>query len=272
MAFSEVVTYDTAASLSFDATLVHVSAGALSLLNVPPYTTTNPRVTSQHQNTISGLSGFTESSTLPASTAIQYQLILSGNPFWYNATDAKWESSDGTYTQSNTAAVINSHASALFTDLSLLTNQFLGLAIFLHTSNTANTPILTSNTITYTWANSNASAINQCLITGYLSNLVGANPIPTTAQPTQFLVTAPYGFFHGNHFVQPFTKTFSFDNTGYLSASVIETATPGVQLEFLITYWDGNSVKTSKLFNAITPNQAQVDISNLSAVYPYDFG
>lgn len=248
-----------------------MTAGALTLVG-SPYTLTNPVVTSQHQNTISALTSFSESSTLPSNTAIKYQLILNALPYWYNAVDAKWESSDGTFAQSNTAAIINTNASTLFSNLNLITPQFLGLAIFLSTTNTANTPILTSNTVGYTWTNSNATALNQCLITGYLADLAGNNPLPTVLKPVSFLVGSSRGFFHGTHFVEPFTKVFNFDNAGFLQASVIETATPGVPLNFSLTYWEGLSLKTTKLFNAIVPNQPQININNLSTTYPYDFG
>lgn len=272
MGFSEVITYSSAAALSFDTAKVAIVGGALTLLGPTPYTLTNPIVTSQHQNTISGLTSFAESSTKPAGTIIQYQLVLNGAAYWYNAINAKWESSDGTFTQSNTPADINAQATTLFTDLNLITNQFLGLNIFLSTVNTNNRPILATNTIGYSWTNSNASAISNCLVTGYLADLVGGNPVPTSTTPVSLQVSAPYGFFHGNHLVEPFTKTFAFDTNGLVSASIIETATPGVKLKFAIIYYDGQSVKSTQLFNAVVPNQPNVSIQNLSTVVPYDFG
>lgn len=274
MSYSEVITYNSASSLNFDSTKVQVTGGALTLkATAGLYPTTNPLVTSQHQNTISGLSSFAESSTLPSSTSIGYQLVLNAIPYWYNATNASWALADGTFSTSNTAAVINSNASTLFSQLNLITNQFLGLNIFLHTSNTSNAPILATNTIGYTWTNSNASALNQCLVSGYLADLAGNIPLPTASAPVQLLVSADHGFFHGTNFIEPFTKAFNFSTgTGALSASIIETATPGMKLNFSITYYDGFSIKTSKLFNAIVPNQASISLSNLSSVYPYDFG
>lgn len=270
MSYSDLITYNSATALSFDNTLVQISGGALTLL--PPFTLTNPVVTSQHQNTISALTSFSEVSTLPAFTAIQYQLVLNALPFWYNALNASWESSDGSFSQSNDAATINAQAALVFSQLNLITSQFLGLNIFLSTTNVLNAPILTSNTIGYSWVNSNATALNQCLITGYLADLAGSYPVPTLVRPIQFLVSCDHGFFHGTRFVEPFTKVFNFNSLGYLSASVIETATPGVKLNFSVTYYDGQSLKSTKLFNAIVPNQAQINLSNLSTTVPYDFG
>jgi hypothetical protein len=271
MGYSDVISYNSAAALNLG-TLATISAGALTLAGTAPFPTSNPVVTSQHQNTISSLTSFAESSTLTSGTSIQYQLVLNAIPYWYNAVNASWAVADGTFATSNTASVINSHASTLFSSLNLITNQFLGLNIFLSTTNTSNAPILTSNTIGYTWTNANPSVINQCLISGYLSDLAGNNPVPTSSAPVSLLVSCDRAFFHGNHLVEPFTKTFAFSNSGVLSASVIETATPGVRLNFSLTWYDGNSLRSAKLFNAIVPNQANINISNLSTIYPYDFG
>ena len=273
MGYSETISYNSAGALNFNSSLVTVSGGALTLAGSSPYPTSSPMVTSQHQNTITGLTSFAESSTLLSGTSITYQVTLAGLPYWYNAAYSTWAAADGTVATSNSASVINSNASTLISSLNVLTNQFFGLQIFLTTANTAHAPVLASNTIGYSWTNSNASAINSCVISGYLKNLAGGVPLPTASTPAQLLVSAPYGFFHGTNFVEPFTKAFSFSATdGSLSASVIETATPGVPLKFSLTYWDGQSVKNSFLYNAIVPNQASIALSNLSTAYPYDFG
>ena len=271
--YSETVTYSDTNSLNYNASLVTISAGSLTLVG-SPYTTTCPVITSQHQNTISALNAMSEVSTKPANTSIVYQLVLNAKPYYFNSTTSLWTlaTSNTDYTQANSATVINANASTLFSQLSLLYNQFLSLNIFLCTTSTSATPVLTSTTLGYSWANSNPSTINQCTVTAYLANLIGQNPVPTPTTPIQLLVSAPTGFFHGNHFVEPFTQAFSFNASGVCTASIIETATPGVPLKFSITYWDGLSVKTSFLFNAIVPNQASINLANLSTVTPQDFG
>lgn len=237
------------------------------------YPLTNPVVTSQHTNSISSLTSFAQSATLPANTAIQYQLVLNGITYWYNAVNASWALSDGTFTQSNTAAVINTNVSTLFSALNLITSQFLSLRIFLSTTNTSNSPTLTTNTIGYTWTNSNPTALNMVTVSGYLADLGGNVALPTTSQQTQLLVSSSVGFMHGTNFVQPFTKAFNFSpTTGALTCAIIETATPGQPLSFSVTYWDGQSIRTTRLFNAIVPNQASVALNNLTSIVPYDFG
>lgn len=274
MSYLTEIFYDSAASLSFDTTLVEVASGAVRLkdLGGATYTTTNPLVTSQYQVLISSLTSFTNTATLPVNTAIQYQLALNGAPYYWNSTTGKWSASDGSFAQSNSQSQIFNNRAALFSDLNLLVPQYLSVRVFLSTTDPTVRPSLNQNNIGHTFTNSNATAISQCLVTGYLADLVGNNPIPTSAKPVQLSVTAPYGFFHGNHFVEPFTKNFSFDNTGYLSASLIETTTPGVKLNFALTVYDGNSILSVPLFSAIVPNQPQVSLNNLSSPVPYSFG
>lgn len=273
MSFSEVITYNSADPFSFDLTKVQFSAGTVHLLNVPPYTVVPQLVTSQHQNTITSLTSFASVQGGGAGTSVNFQLVLNSLPYWWSAVLAKWTSADGTSATANSAAVINAHAGDLFTDLILITPQFLGLNIWLATSNNANTPTLTSTTIGYDWLNSVSTPMSNCLITGYLADLAGSIPLPTTAHPVQLLVSCDRGFFHGNNFIEPFTKTFNFSTTtGYVSASIIETATPGVKLKFAITYYDGSSLRTSQFFNAVVPNQPEVSLNNLSSIVPYDFG
>lgn len=274
MAYSETINYTSGQSFNFDTTLVEVASNTLRLkdLGGGTYSTANPLTTTQHQNTITSLSSFAEVATKPANTEIYYQLVLNGLVYWYNSVNAKWEASDGSFSQSNTASDINTNAADVFTDLALLVPQYLSLRVFLSSTNVNARPELTSNTIGYNWINSNPPVINQCLLFGYLSDLLGNNPIPTSQYPITFLVSCDHAFFNGTRFVLPFTKTVNFDNTGYAEISVIETATPGIKLNFSITYFDGISLTTSKLFNAIVPNQPTLSFSNLAVVYPYNFG
>lgn len=274
MSYSETISYNAAGSLSFDATLVEVASSTLRLkdLGGATYSLTNPKVTTQHQNTLSSLTSFSEVSTKPSNTEITYQLVLNGNPYFWNTVTSLWTLSDGTYVESSTASVINAAVGTLFSDLSLLTPQFLSLNIFLHTSVTGSRPVLTSNTIVYAWTNSAASAISNCMLTGYLSDLVGNGAGLTLPSYVKLQISCDRGFFHGNHFVRPFTKTFTFDANGYVSASVIETATPGVKLGFSIVYDDGISTYSSKLYSEIVPNQPQADLSTISTLIPYNFG
>lgn len=275
MSFSGVLSYDSATQLNFNTTLVEVASSTLRLKDQGGgvYSTTPQLVTTQHQNTLTSLSSFAESSTLPANTITQYQLVLNGIAYWWNSTLAAWTTSDSTFATSNTPAVINSHASTLFSDLGLLVPQFLTLNIWLSTTVAGSRPVLTSNTIGYGWVNQNPTVINLVTVTGYLADLLGNNPLPTVGSPVNLLVSCDRAFFHGNHFVEPFTKSFAFNtSTGAVSASIIETATPGVKLNFSLSYYDGLSLRNTRLFAAIIPNQAAITLNNIATTLPVDFG
>lgn len=250
-----------------------MNAGAIQLGPVGgPYIVGNYLVTSQHENTISALSSFAESATTPANTAITYQLVLNGVIVWWDSSVSKWVVSDGTFAKSNSAAVVSAHVAALFTDLALLVPQFMQIRIYLTTTSTGATPVLTSNTIGYTWVNGNPTTISVCTVYGYLSDLLAGGALPSATQPISLLVSCDHAFFHSSHFVLPFTKSASFDITGYVQIPVIETATPGVPLNFSITYYDGLSIANVKLFNAIIPLQPTISLDSLTSVQPYNFG
>lgn len=272
MSYSLTINYDSTSNFTFDSTKVEIASSTLRLkdLGGGTYTTTPQLVTSQNRFALSALSSFSESSTLPSNTSVSYQIILGSSAYYWNSVTSLWTATtSGDSTKTNSASVINSHASTLISDLAILTPQFFGLNVFLATTSISARPVLTSNTLGYSWAEQTASAPNECVITGYLMDLLGDVPASVDAV---LLVSCDRGFFHGAHLIQPFTKQFAFNSSGVVTASIIETATPGVKLNFSIVYSDGISTKTTRLFSAIVPNQSAININNLSTCYPYDFG
>lgn len=274
MSYSSTFTYDSATSLTFDPTIVEVASGTVRLkdLGGGTYSITNPVVTSQYQIMASALTSFTQSATTPANTSVQYQLVIDGQNYWHDPAQAKWVLATDGFAQSNSASDINANASTLFSDLALLVSQYIGLRVFLHTSDATARPVLTQNTVGYTWVNGNPAVISQCLLFGYLSDLLGQQPAFNALKPINFVVSSEASFMHGSRFVLPFTKTASFDSSGYVSISVIETTTPGIPLSFGFTYYDGNSIAFAKLFNAIVPNTPTCSINNLSSLQKVNFG
>lgn len=274
MSYSQTITYNSAASLNFDTSLVEVSGGTVRLkdLGGGVYSLANPVVTSQHQDMMSALSSFVQSATTPANTAVKYQLVINAVSYWYSSVLGRWTASDETFSESNTAAEINTNAPDLFTDLALLLPQYIGLRIFLSTTSASARPVLTSNTLGYTFTNGNPAVISQCLLYAYLSDLLGGSTIPSPAHPIRLNVSCDHAFLHGSRLVLPFTQSVEFDTNGYAEISVIETATPGVPLNFTFTFSDGRSTQTAKLFNQIVPNTPTIGINELSTVIPYNFG
>lgn len=274
MSYSETINYDSGGAFTFNTAFVEVASSTLRLkdLGGGTYTLLQQQVTSQRTLALSALTSFSETSTLPANTSINYQIVLGGLNYYWNSVTAKWAPAGSDTTKVSSASVINAHASTLFSDLAILVPQFLALNVFLLTTNASNRPVLTGNAIGYSWAEQTSPVPNQCVVSGYLLDLMGSIPSYNASQLVQLLVSCDRPFFHGNNFIEPFTKKFSFDSSGHVSASLIETATPGVKLKFAISFYDGSSIWNTNLFSAIVPNQSAININNLTAVYPASFG
>lgn len=274
MSYSETINYDSTGALTFNTSLVEVASSTLRLKDQGgvTYTLLLQQVTSQRAFALSALTSFTETSTLPAGTSINYQVVLGGVNYYWNSTTSKWALADGDTTKVSSASVINTNAAALFSDLAILVPQFLSLNVFLKTTNASNRPVLTSNTIGYSWADQTSAVPNQCVVSGYLMDLTGTVPTYNAASLVQFVVSCDRPFLHGSRLIEPFTKKFSFDANGHFSASLIETATPGVKLKFGLTFYDGTSIWDQPLFSAIVPNQSAINLNNLTSIVPYSFG
>lgn len=275
MAFSETISYSTALSFSFDSTLVEVSGSVIRLkdLGGATYSTANPTVTTQHRNMVSSLSTFSESASYAGSDLVKYVLTINDVDYWWSAILTSWTTSSGTYAESNLASEINTHASTLFSDLSsLVAPVYMRVKVFLHSASGGTRPSLTSNTFTYGFLNLTPAAIAECVISASLYDLLGNAPTYSAAKPTTLYVACDRAFFHGSRFVVPFTKAVDFDSTGAASISIIETTTPGVKLNFSLSYFDGNSRKFTKLFNALVPNTAASTLNNISVTRYVDYG
>lgn len=274
MSYSTTITYDTAASLNFDDDLVEIGGGVLRLKDQGGgvYTLVPQLVTSQYQIMASAFSTFAQSATTPANTSIGYQVVLNSIAYWYNPTSTDWEAvdTDNASAETNSASVINTNLSTLFTDLGIIETRYIGINIYLVTTDASARPLLASNTLTYTWANGNPEAIDQCLLYAYAQDLVG--DIPGTATEVTLHVSNTNGFLHGSKFIMPFTKSVAFNSSGYAEISIIETETPGIPLQFSISFKDGYSKSDVRFINAIVPNTATAGINSLTIVEPYSFG
>jgi hypothetical protein len=274
VSYSQVLTYDTASNLSFDTSLVEIGGGVLRLkdLGGGTYSTANPVVSTGHRTMLSSLTSFAESKSVTGSDEVKYQVVIGTSTYYYNTSSGAWAVSDGSYSQSNTAAQLNSNASTLFSGLSLSDNIFFRVNILLHSASGSSRPSLTSNTIGYQFTTSSPSTISQCLVTCYLKNLQSVVPTYDSTKPVTLNVKANRAFMHGNNFIQPFAKSAVFNASGVAQLSIIETTTPTEYLGFYVSYYEGNSVKSVKLFNALVPNSPSADLSSVTSVRDADFG
>jgi hypothetical protein len=280
MSYDTNISYDDAASFNFNPTFVEIISTGFSTFTIQlkdlggGLVTTVPQlITSQYQVMLSGLTGFTQTLNYlnPDGTSELYQFVINGNAYWYNPATTTWEIATGV-AQANTAAVINTNAATLFTDIAIFETTYLGLNTILQTTDATVSPSLISNTLSYDWTNGNPAAISNCLVYAYLSDLVGGLPINSLTKPISLIVSSEAAFLHGSKFIMPFSKEVFFNLDGYVEISLIETETPGIPLSFVFKYHDGFSVVNTRLFNAIVPNEATRGLNSLTTVVPYNFG
>lgn len=266
--------YDTTAHFTFDATKVEVSGSTVRLkdLGGATYSTSNPTVTSQFRIPFTTITAFAHTASTPAGSEVKYTLRIDGTDYWYNASDATWEESAGTYAQSNTQAEISAALATLVSDLSLSGNHWLTVKAFLHSDAGSARPTITDVTVTASHTEEAADAINECLISAYLTDLFGADYVHDPDFPVRLNVKNHRPFFHGNSLVRPFLKSVDFDSSGYAEISIVETETVGENLDFFITYYEGPTLKQVPLTRNQVPNQATASLSEIAIVRSDDVG
>jgi hypothetical protein len=139
-------------------------------INEQVYSISNPNIIEATQFLADAITLFSESSTLVGADLVKYVFNINGVDKWYNSGTPAWENSSG-YAQSNTPAEIT----AQLVSLSALIN--LGAAIkikaYLHSASGLTTPILTSNTINYSFFAGPETPIPTCIVWGYTVDSAG---------------------------------------------------------------------------------------------------
>lgn len=79
-------------------------------------------------------------------------------------------------------------------------------------------------------------------------------------------VRAPRAFNHGDVVIGPFEQTANFNSSGVASLQVIETATCGEKLLFMIEIKEGLSKRTILFDPAIVPDEAALDLTAIANV------
>jgi len=134
-------------------------------LDVPEaqYPLTNPTIEINETWRLEGLEGFTETSTKAGSDAIQYYLKQGTTKYYYSGG---WVESDGTYSQSTSAADIETNKATFTTNIITF-----GCVLFLHSDSGDTTPEIDLLEIDYDYAGETPDTINTCIVYGYSKNL-----------------------------------------------------------------------------------------------------
>lgn len=176
------IVYDNSATQSYVDDLTTTYTGQI-------YPVDNPTIAINTAFTASEILTFSETSTITGSDNIQYILPVNGvNKY---ITGGSVATSDGTYTQSNTAADVNTYAVEY-----LSTRSSVKLTAFLHSDDGSTTPELDLNSITYDSSLSDPSVSTLIEIEGYIYT-------PTGVKASTTLFIRPYnrGFINNDVFV-----------------------------------------------------------------------
>lgn len=271
MSFQTVVNYDTAGHFSFDTTKVEVSGSLIRLkdLGGSTYATDSPTVETQHRIQATALTSFAHSASQPAGSSVKYQLLIGAGVYYHNGST--WVASDGTVSQSNTQAEITAALGTLFSALGLPETIFLRVRVFLTSNGTAQ-PSVTSNTWVYSMSYLSPASISECLVSCYITDLLGADYVLDSSKPATLHVKSYRAFMHGSKLVRPFTKSANFDADGLAQLSVIETQSIEQPLEFLVTYFEGEYKKQVRFIPAVVPNSPAANLNSVSTVSSLDMG
>ncbi len=120
------------------------------------YLTTDPVITTIDIIKAGGLASFVETSTKSGTDEIKYILIKDGTKYYYNVG---WVVSDGSYTQANTAAEIETNKTTFTADATDLT-----IDILLHSGDGSTSPIVHSLDVGYNFATPTGETVNTTIL------------------------------------------------------------------------------------------------------------
>ena len=192
------------------------------------YPTDNPTIegvsTFRHEN----IDGFTETSTKAGSDEIKY--ILKKDSAWYYWTGSAWAVSDETYSQSTTAADIETNK-ASFTAIGVTTT----FRAFLHSDDGSTTPQLDAVVIDYDFSGAAPDTVNTCIVWGYLYDESGTAVSGATVQAYLKSEAVQY---QDNVTIQGGSGTAITDTTngnGYWELTLVETVNMAGTEKYIFT-------------------------------------
>jgi len=212
----------------------------------------NPSILSNASVTTDSLLTFTETKVVVGSDDIQYSLNIGGSDEYFDG--AAWVSSDGTFAQSNTAAVINTN----ITSRAFTTGQAVKIRAYLHGDDGTTQPKLDQTVFTYDFFAAEEADIAQTPIFVYLDDLQLIDVTNAT-----LTVSTKISFFHGERLIPSgHISTQAANSEGYIEIPIIETTSVNKKLTFSLSYTaDDSTTKIIKFKDALVPNDPTNGIS-----------
>lgn len=171
MSLSTTIPLTVAAQLVYDPTLINVDpVNGVSLAEISsgvyqqgPAPVSNPNVTFE----ASELDSLTETIASGTGTAITFQIVINGVPYWYSGS--QWEISDGTAAQSSASSAWASHGNTFFSDTELSTPAVMSLIMFLSGGGSDAGYVVTNLTATYEYDDPIVDYYANLLIIQYIN-------------------------------------------------------------------------------------------------------
>jgi hypothetical protein len=255
------ILYNTTSGFTLsDNTKVQIVANSASLINNSGYSTANPNVLETFQMQASSLSGFIETANYGGSDNVQYTILVNGADYYWSGS--AWTTSNGTYSQSNTAASVNSHCADTSMSTLLSTGSYVQVRAFISSATGSTTPTLTAVALTYTFAAIKPASPAQCTVWIYLQDILG-NTIGSI-QNASLSVCQKDPFIYGQFVIAPFTKSTTFNSSGYAQLILDETQTPGYPVQFSISYQINDTTKQINFIPCIVPNAGSCAVTSIT--------
>lgn len=263
---TETISYDTAADFTFTSTDIEIS-GSVAQLVGPTYPTTDPAISLASAVGMEAITAFSASSSSSGSDSVTFHISIDGTKKYWDG--GAWSTSDGTVAQSNSAADVNTNIAAL----SALMTGGVSVNVFavLESDDGSTTPTVTSFTWTYDHFGV-VDSISECIVYTHMKDILGDAVSITDAT---LYATNKKTFKHGNTTIPAFTKTVAFQTIGsdsYVEMSLIETVTPGEEIQFSITYKTGTALKQIIFKPVQVPNQGTAALTDITEPADRDFG
>lgn len=256
------ITYDVPSSFTYDISKIQVQNNVASLAGTGPYDTTNPFLLSLAELDMSALAGFTEVASVSGSDATSYVLNINGTDYYWNGS--AWVASNGTYSQSNPAATINTNSAHSSMNALLIAGAKVFVKSFLHSATGSTTPTITSINVIYTFfpfAPTTPPLTTVFLwLTDILDDVIGSNVVAT------FSATNKTGYNYGKYVVLPFNKTVQFNSLGYAAISIMETSSVGIGITFNVSYQDGKTIRQIDFNVCTVPNAGAIALNRITTV------
>lgn len=178
------------------------------------YPMSGPTIKPNNPLTMDELSIFMDVQTAPSNSSVLWYLIIGSSSYWWNG--AAWATSDGTHSQSNIAADIQTNAASL----PITQGAYVTPVAVLYSSDGLETPSISSLVVTYDYFGPTPMLPAVCVIFGYIYD-----ETQTPVQGAIVTIKNPTTFVNSGIVVAQGQYTAITEANGYFHISLIETET-----------------------------------------------